>query len=619
LIRDIPTFELDSFVRSIGVNRGSPHALFLGAGASMSSGVPSAMSCIWQWKKSIFCTNNPGLEEQVSEISLKAVQDCIDRWLQVNGYYPDKGQDEYSYFIEKCLPLADDRRRFFEPWIRKARPHVGYRILCLLAETGLFKSIWTTNFDGLVARAAADFDLTPVEVGFDCKERVFRQPERNELICVSLHGDYRYDPLKNTSKELQAQEIELKNALISTLKTHSLVVIGYSGRDPSVMDAIRRAVLQDDARGKVFWCGFSDEPSIDVASLLIDAAEKERPVYYVPSAAFDDVMTRLALHCLEGSLLDSAKRILGDYAEKERLQLNAFSFQQGDPTTLIKSNAWPVSCPKEMFEFQLREWPKEQVWKWISQKTAGHQVVAVPFKKVLAFGTLDDIRNVFNDLIDGEIQRVPIAEQDVRYEDGAVLSLLRQALLRAIAEKRELCTDGSWILWKKDKYTTEREGRDSYDVHHAARLALRRIGGQMYVTFDPTVYFPAENVENEDAIRNIRMRILGYQHNDKFNTALNKWRNLILTPNEPTEFDFPAQSASFRFVIKSAPAFASIRQPYRSSVRLPDGFGRLIHHHGFEIPEQSLLFADKSRPVAIDTLPLRGLASHGPFDQSFVS
>jgi len=577
------------------------------------------MSCIWQWKKSIFCTNNPGLEEQVSEISLKAVQDSIDRWLQVNGYYPDKGQGEYSYFIEKCLPLADDRRRFFEPWIRRARPHVGYRLLCLLAETGLFRSIWTTNFDGLVARAAADFDLTPVEVGFDCKERVFRQPERNELICVSLHGDYRYDPLKNTSEELQAQEIELKNALISTLKTHSLVVIGYSGRDPSVMDAIRRAVLQEDARGKAFWCGFSDEPSRDVASLLIAAAEKKRPVYYVPGAAFDDVMTRLALHCLEGSLLDSAKRILGDYAEKERLQLNAFSFPQGDPTTLIKSNAWPVAYPTEMFEFQLREWPKEQVWKWISQKTAGHQVVAVPFKKVLAFGTLDGIRNVFNDLIDGEIQRVPIAEQDVRYEDGAVVSLLRQALVRAIADKRELCTDGSRVLWKKEKYTTEREGRDSYDVHHAARLALRRIGGQMYVTFDPTVYFPAENVENEEAIRNIRMRILGYQHNDKFNAALKDWRKLILTPNEPTEFDFPAQSASFRFVIKSAPAFASIRQPHRSSVRLPDRFGRLVHHHGFEIPEQSLLFTDKPRSVATDTLPLRGLASHGPFDQSFVS
>ncbi len=146
---DIPTLEIDTFVRSIGVNRGSPHALFLGAGASMSSGVPAAGACVWQWKKSIFCTNNPGLEEQVAELSLPAVQNRIARWLQVNGFSPDEDQDEYSYFIEKCLPIADDRRRFFEPWVRKARPHVGYRLLCLLAEAGLFQDIWTTNFDGL--------------------------------------------------------------------------------------------------------------------------------------------------------------------------------------------------------------------------------------------------------------------------------------------------------------------------------------------------------------------------------------------------------------------------------------------------------------------------------------
>jgi hypothetical protein len=613
---DIPILEIDTFVRSVGVNRGSPHALFIGAGASMSSGVPSAEACIWQWKSSIFCTNNPGLEEQVSEISLPAVQDRIDRWLQVNGFSPDDTQDEYSYFIEKCLPIAEDRRRFFEPWIRKARPHVGYRLLCLLAEAGLFRSIWTTNFDSLVARAAADYDLTSVEVGLDCKERVFRQPERNELVCVSLHGDYRYDAIKNTSEELQSQEAELKAALISTIKTHSLVVNGYSGRDPSIMDAIREAILQEDARGKVYWCGFSDEPAEEVADLLLDAAEKKREAYYVPGVGFDDAMIRLAHHCLEGNPLEVAKRILGDQPDRERLQRNAFSISQEAPTAIIKSNAWPIRCPSEMFEFQLRKWPKDQVWKWLAEKTVGHQVVAVPFKKVLAFGALDGIRNAFNDLIEGEIQRVPITERDVRYEDGAVVSLLRQALVRSIADKRELCTDGSRVLWKKEKYTTEREGRDSFDVHHAARISMRRIGEQMYVALDPTVYFPAECEKNEESIRNIRLRILGYQHNDKFNAALNDWRKLILTRNKPTKFVFPAKSAAFTFVIKSAPIFAAIRQPRKNTVNLPDNFGRLIHHRGIEIPEQTLRFANQGQFSVTDTLPLRGLASKGPFDKS---
>jgi hypothetical protein len=38
--------SLDAFIRSIGVRRSSPLALFLGAGASTSSGMPSAQMCI---------------------------------------------------------------------------------------------------------------------------------------------------------------------------------------------------------------------------------------------------------------------------------------------------------------------------------------------------------------------------------------------------------------------------------------------------------------------------------------------------------------------------------------------------------------------------------------------
>lgn len=616
---DIPVLEIDTFVRSVGVNRGSPHALFIGAGASMSSGVPSALACIWQWKKAIFCTNNPGLEEQVSELSLPAVQARIDRWLQINGFFPSEGQDEYAYFIEKCHPIADDRRRFFEPWVRKARPHVGYRLLCLLGEAGLFRSIWTTNFDGLVARAAVDFDLTVIEVGFDCKERIFRQPERDELLCVSLHGDYRYDPLKNTSEELQSQEAELRAVFISVLKTHSLVINGYSGRDPSVMEAIRAGVLQEEAKGKVFWCGISDEPPEEVANLLSAAAKSKREAFYIPGVSFDDLMARLSHYCLEGNSLNHAKRILGAYDNGEKLKLNPFSISQSEPTAIIKSNAWPIRCPAEMFEFPIRKWPENHVWRWLTEKTAGHQVVAVPSRKVLAFGTLDGIRQAFKGFIDGEVKRVPVTEQDLSYEKGAVVNLLRRTLVRAIAERRGLNTDGNRVLWKKQKYVTEREGNDSFDVHQAVRVSLRRVGEQMYVAIDPTVYFPAESEENKEAIRNIRLRILGYQHNDKFNAALNSWRKLLLEKREATEFDFPAKSGSFQFSIKSAPAFASVRRQGRPGLDLADSFKRLIHHRGIEIPEQTLRFAAKAQFIATDTLPLRGLSTNGPFDQSLNS
>ena len=75
--------KVDQFVRSINVNKNSPHAILLGAGASLSSGVPSAGQCVSDWKKEIFVTNNPVTQDLVAEHSVTAVQRRIDTWLSL--------------------------------------------------------------------------------------------------------------------------------------------------------------------------------------------------------------------------------------------------------------------------------------------------------------------------------------------------------------------------------------------------------------------------------------------------------------------------------------------------------------------------------------------------------
>ena len=61
-------------------------------------------------------------------------------------------------------------------------------------------------------RAAAGFSLTPFEIGIDTQGRLPRQAHKGELLCVSLHGDYRHDELKNTPEEIQGQEKALRDA-----------------------------------------------------------------------------------------------------------------------------------------------------------------------------------------------------------------------------------------------------------------------------------------------------------------------------------------------------------------------------------------------------------------------
>ena len=138
--------SLDAFVRSVGIRRTSPLSVFIGAGASISSGIPSAETCIWEWKRSIFLTNNPGLEDQFSELSLPGIRRRIQQWLDAQGHFPPDGApEEYGFFIHQCFPIAEDRRGYFENIVRVARPHVGYQLLCHLAEANLIQSVWSTK------------------------------------------------------------------------------------------------------------------------------------------------------------------------------------------------------------------------------------------------------------------------------------------------------------------------------------------------------------------------------------------------------------------------------------------------------------------------------------------
>ncbi|WP_175891342.1 MULTISPECIES: hypothetical protein [Burkholderia] len=90
---------VDAFVRAITVNRGRRIALLLGAGASLSSGMPSAEICIWEWKRDIFLTNNPTLRNAVGELSLAGTKARIQQWLDLRGNYPVAGAEaEYSFY-----------------------------------------------------------------------------------------------------------------------------------------------------------------------------------------------------------------------------------------------------------------------------------------------------------------------------------------------------------------------------------------------------------------------------------------------------------------------------------------------------------------------------------------
>ena len=247
--------DFDAFLRSFKQSKNGSFAFLLGAGASITSGVQSAEDCIWDWKKLIYVSNN-----STNEAFLDIHSDCcrkkIQTWLNEQGGYPkEKSDEEYVFYAEKAFPLPGDRTRYFESLCFDKNPNIGYKLLCLLHKYRALKSVWTTNFDGLVERAAHQANITPININLDNPERIHRTENSQELLYIALHGDYKYSELKNTATELDSQQGTFKDRLKEYFVDKNLIVIGYSGRDKSLMEALTDAFSCPGA-GRLYWCGY---------------------------------------------------------------------------------------------------------------------------------------------------------------------------------------------------------------------------------------------------------------------------------------------------------------------------------------------------------------------------
>jgi hypothetical protein len=609
--------SLDALVRSIAVRKGTPIALFLGAGASVSSGIPSAQDCIAEWKRDIFLSKNPHLEDQFRELTVPSVLERIQRWLEQQGGYPAGGDAaEYGFYIERCFPISDDRRMFFQTKIASARPGAGYGMLALLAEKRRLESVWSTNFDGLPARAAVAANVPVYEVGLDSVDRLARVGIESGLLSVAMHGDYRYDQLRNTPSEIRDADARIRRHLGEHVRNRPLIVVGYSGRDESVMSTLEEAYKQSGT-GALYWCGYTDAIPAKVEGLLRAARAAGRSAYFVAAQGFDDLLWRL---CVQSLPAEDQKRVRELASTLRRGPARArFSLPSWPTTGFIKSNAFAVECPAEMFEIELSGWPTDKrAWAFLDEVTLGREVVVAPFRgKVLALGTIDDLKAAFGPRFKS-IVRTPISGQELSFEDGVVGNLLRKALLRSMATAAGVESDGRKVLWERQPFEYYRAPDRKLGVHQAAICFLRRIGETMYLVVKPTLLItePDGTRAAKELSQPIVMQKLGYQHNAEFNQIMRRWRKTLF--DRGTGFEFPPKSAaSFRFVLRKSPAFVTIRSQHGRPMPVPNEIAAHVRHEGFELPEPKLLFSTAEGQATVpEPHPIKGVINNKPYDYS---
>ncbi|MBJ2126330.1 SIR2 family protein [Flavobacterium sp. IB48] len=607
--------DYDALLRSFKRNVDVPHSFLLGAGSSISSGIQSAYDCIWEWKKDIYLSKNINSAEFYKNYKNESVRISIQNWLDNQGEYPIlDSAEEYTFYAEKAYPIADDRRKYFFSLIENKEPYIGYKLLCLLAEHNIVKSVWTTNFDGLIVRSAHQNRLTPIEITLDNSDRIYRNQSSKELLTIALHGDYKFSTLKNTEKELDSQNDNFKEQFSRYHNDKNLVVIGYSGRDKSLMDTILSA-FSNKGSGRLYWCGYGDNIIKEVYDLILKVREAGREAYYISTDGFDKTIIHLCKSAFEGNInIEKQIQEALEISKDEDYLKTDFSLPFNKTDKYIKSNLHPVTFPKEIFQFEI-DYGNERPWRFIKEKIKDTNICAVPFKgKVFAIGTLTEIDKVFKHQLKSDIKREPISKYDI--ENVSVFkSLMLTVILKYFASKYEIDTNFKDKIWLK-KFDSS---FNNINIHKALNLSFYFDSNQQfaYLSFIPAIHLTSIDEISKQQKQLISKSRLEKLYNDKYDELLIFW-NGILFKSPKIKFEYPEYTGTgFEFQISGNTAFGEINvlDPSFKSYNANNYNKKQTQFKGVQFLEPQLIFKNIASNVEFkDYHPMRGLVNNRPFD-----
>ncbi|WP_230793564.1 SIR2 family protein [Hafnia alvei] len=295
------------------------YSLFLGAGASVTSGIRTGVELVQLWREEIFNRLSP---------EPYTTPDKAREWLA--NTHPDwyDQSNEYSSLFEKKFDLPSQRRRFVELQVDKKLPSIGYAYLVELFESKYFDTVFTTNFDDLINEAFYQFSSDrPLLCAHDSSIKGISITSSRPKI-IKLHGDYLFDSIKSSLKETESLESNTREKLVEFTKEYGLILVGYAGNDNSIMDVLKYLLKQDDyLRNGIYWCKRKgDTLSPELFKIL-----SHEKVYWVEIDGFDELMAELTYE-LGGALSlggtqksTKRERMINNFiADKYNLNCNDF-------------------------------------------------------------------------------------------------------------------------------------------------------------------------------------------------------------------------------------------------------------------------------------------------------
>ena len=206
----------------------------LGAGSSVTSGIAGAGEMIWDFKRTLYCTEQKVSLRACPDLSDPLLQQKLQYYFDSTGKYPTKGADsEYADYFTAVYPDEADRRRYIDRAVSRATPSYGHIALAVLMALGKVRLVWTTNFDRNIEDSAAKVFETTAKLTVATLDaaRLAEEGIREQRwpLLAKIHGDFQSRRLKKHDRRTVDAGSASRAAFVDACKQFGLVVAGYSG------------------------------------------------------------------------------------------------------------------------------------------------------------------------------------------------------------------------------------------------------------------------------------------------------------------------------------------------------------------------------------------------------
>lgn len=280
-------------LRSLLMDSSEP-VLLLGAGASITSGIPAAGKTLEKVARWAWCKENG---RHPDDFTIR--RSDYWPWLTAQPWYkPDLSPaDLYPDAIDNLLGVKSDRREFFEKLINppEVPPSRGYVALTQILHQGWISTVLTTNFDQCLERAAIQQNRPHrlVSISTPADYVMFNSSPHDPQL-VFLHGSVKHYTDKNLTDEVQSLDPLLVERLRPLLRDHPVIAVGYRGAEASVMNDLFLAQAKSGGfLHGVYWCVLENDlggPHSPFVEKLADAIGSNFQL--VPIRGFDDLFEK---------------------------------------------------------------------------------------------------------------------------------------------------------------------------------------------------------------------------------------------------------------------------------------------------------------------------------------